>query len=90
MKNVDRTIANGWQRFEAVSTQRGVKPGELQELRMAFFAGAATVLGVMTEISKSEVSDAAGVHILEGMHQEVRAFAGELRETSARMRGQGL
>jgi hypothetical protein len=89
IRNPARTIANGWQRFEAVCVKRGASPGQMQELRQAFYGGAATVLGVMTEISANDVSDMAGIHILEGLHQELRAFGVELQALAAQMRSRG-
>jgi hypothetical protein len=89
IRNPERTIANAWQRFEAVCVGRGALPDQLQEMRQSFYGGAAAVLGVMTEISANDVSDMAGVHILEGLHQELRAFAVELKALAAQMRAHG-
>jgi hypothetical protein len=81
-----RTIASGWRRFDAQITPQGASDEQRFDLRNAFYAGATTVLGIMRQISAQEVSDDAGIAILEGLHQEVRAFALDLKQQAAVMR----
>jgi len=84
-----RSIANGWKRFDERITPHGASEAQRFDLRVAFYAGATTVLGITREISASEVSDDAGVAILEGLHQEARAFALEVKQLAAAMREAG-
>jgi len=52
----------------------GASEVQFCEMRRAFYSGAAAMLGIMDSISTDDVSEAAGIEILEGLHEETRDF----------------
>lgn len=72
------TIQEGWIGYSKGVIPKDASAVQIEETRRAFYAGAAQVLGVMYEVGSRDLSEPAGVGILEGMHEEVRVFISTL------------
>lgn len=70
------TIEGRWILFRERHIAPGASPGQLHDMRIAFFAGAQTILGFTAELA--ELPDAAAVLELELLHREIRRFADSL------------
>lgn len=72
-----RTIAAQWASYEAAVVPKDAGPTQREECRRAFFAGAAAAFSVFQSVD--DLSDDAGVAVLEGLHQELRGFPASVR-----------
>lgn len=70
------TIAEQWALFEASVMPKNAPPIQRQEMRRAFYSGAAALLRIQLVIGSETVSEDAGVAILQGLHEELHAFSG--------------
>ena len=50
------------------------------EMKKAFYAGAATVINIMIGVSDDDVSEEAGAEIFEGLRQECLEFSRSLKK----------
>lgn len=73
-----RTIAAQWESFRAAVYPPGTSDVQLQECRRAFYAGAQGMQSILHELAAPEVSEDAGVAVLEGLKQEASGFAVEV------------
>lgn len=79
-----RTIESQWQSFLAAAFQgQAIPPGQEREMKRCFFAGAQGVINVLWDVSGNDVSESAGVHVLEGLVQEAQAFAQQVLRGTA-------
>jgi hypothetical protein len=64
------TIKENWLSYakQVMNPKAGLS--QVKETQQAFYAGSVTVLKILTEIASGEYSDAAGVQIMDGLHQE--------------------
>lgn len=68
------TIGEQWDSYRDTVIPKSAGAVQIEEARRAFYAGANATLGVMSRVSEADVSEMAGVHILEGLHDEMRRF----------------
>jgi hypothetical protein len=68
------TIFDKWAGFEAIVIPQDAPPIQTQEMRRAFYAGAASMLGLLYDISDEGVSDEAGSAMMEGWRDECDLF----------------
>ncbi len=73
--NSANTIAGAWDAFSAIAIHRDAPDIQRREMQMAFYAGAAAVLGIPLDIASARTSEEAGMHMLQGLHEEANAFA---------------
>ena len=69
-----RTIAGNWESFSKAALPPNACAQQRRQVKRAFYAGAIGLLGVLDELSEPEVSENAGVAVLESLHQEARAY----------------
>jgi len=67
------TIQSQWEKFASMTLPKEASETQRTEMRRAFYAGAYAMLAMMS-FEVTEVSDDAGVEIIEGLHQEARLF----------------
>jgi hypothetical protein len=77
------TIAAEWALFERAVVSDSAGDVQRSEMRLAFYAGASAVLALYNRVAAT-VSDDAAVAILEGLHQEAKAFAEAMRRQALR------
>lgn len=70
-----RTIQHAWESFAAAVLSPDAGAVQRREMRRAFYAGAHATLTVMRGLGEPEVSEDAGVAVLESLSQESQAFA---------------
>jgi hypothetical protein len=85
MKNVS-SIADGWQDFAANVIPLDAPPGQYTDMRVAFYAGAVMILEATAKIAE-KLDEAAGVVVLERLHDEKRAFLREMKQRQQAQRG---
>jgi hypothetical protein len=78
-----RTIAAQWSLFEQLVVPKNAHSTQRQEMRRAFYAGAEAMLRLQYEIGGADVSEDAGVALMEGWHDECRRFAGQVAKGGA-------
>jgi hypothetical protein len=76
------TVAAEWALFERTVVPSAAGDTQRSEMRLAFYAGASAILALYYRVGGTE-SDEAAVAILEGLHQEVKAFADAMRRNVA-------
>jgi hypothetical protein len=76
------TLAAEWALFERAVVSVAAGDVQRSEMRLAFYAGASAVLALYNRVAAT-VSDDAAVAILEGLHQEAKAFAEAMRRQAA-------
>jgi len=69
------TIAEQWAAFEVLVMPKDAPPVQRQEMRRAFYSGAEAMLRLQYAVGDMDVSENAGVMMLEGWHDECRRFA---------------
>ena len=82
-KHQNRTIAGLWASYSSSVLPASAGEIQRQETRRAFYAGASGLLGIMSGIGEPDVSEDAGVAVMEGLHQEATAFAQDVIEGRA-------
>lgn len=73
------TVQEKWEGFSSGVIHPGASAVQREELRRAFYAGAAVVLDISCSIGDESISQDAGVAILEGLHSELEAHITEIR-----------
>jgi len=71
------TVQVEWESFRR-AMDPDVSIEQVQEMKIAFYGGAASVLTLLSGISQCNVSLDAGAHVLEGLWDECRHFAESL------------
>lgn len=69
-----RTIQQQWESYAAAVIPKDAPTVQIQECRRAFYAGAMAMNTVYLSTSTPDVSESAGVQIVEGVQQELKAF----------------
>lgn len=78
------TIAEQWDELAAAALPPGAHPTQVRESKRMFYAGAGAVLNMqLNVIAQPSVSETAGVAILQGLHEEVALFMGEVMKGAA-------
>jgi len=68
-------IERGWLTFAEHVLPKDAPPIQRQEMRRAFYAGAGLLFENMTEaVGPADVSEDAGLDIMQGVYEEIRAF----------------
>lgn len=68
-----RTCKHSWDEFRRNAISPSAPKIQLDEMRLAFYVGFQNCLQITSDIAT--LSDEAAVQVLEGLHQEFRAFA---------------
>jgi len=68
------TIAKEWDSYAAKVVPKNAGAVQVSETRQGFYAGAAAALNIMTTVGERNVSEAVGVAIIAGMHDELQRF----------------
>jgi len=71
------TIQSKWDSFRTSVIPKNAPHVQVKEMSNAFFAGAISVINITDAISDSNISEDAGVEMLEGLHDECRRFVNE-------------
>lgn len=71
------TIQQQWDLFKLL-IPLDASPVQVEETKTAFYAGAQAILTMQYAMSCREVSDDAGVHMIQGWHEECSDFAKSL------------
>lgn len=69
------TIKFHWDAYHKRVIPEGAPDVQIIESRRAFYAGAQAILTIMWLLGGDEVSEDVGAQVIEGLHQEARAFA---------------
>jgi hypothetical protein len=81
-----KSISAAWASFEKVVVPPLASEDQRQDMRVAFYAGATTVLGTLGEIASDRVSEEDGMNQLGAMTREAHDFAHAL-SNAAQQRG---
>jgi hypothetical protein len=77
------TIQEQWDWFAKLVVPKDAPPIQQQEMRRAFYAGAEAMTRIQFAIADKDVSENAGIQILEGCHDELRRFALQMADGEA-------
>lgn len=70
------SIQEQWALFERTVVPGNAPPIQRSEMAIAFYGGAEAVLRIMWNVSgNKDLSEDAGIAVLEGLHEECRRFA---------------
>jgi hypothetical protein len=69
-------VAEEWDRFARTVLHSHVPPALRREMRRAFYAGAAAMLGIIGKFEDVPT----GVDTMHGLHQELNHFVDEVKE----------
>ena len=70
------TCASKWESFAAATIAQDASAVQKDEMRKAFYAGFVSCLNICS--AAAFMSDDGAVAVLEGLHQEMRAFGADL------------
>lgn len=79
------TIHDKWVEFQATVVPPNASPTQIREMRKSFYAGIYAYMRL--QLANSEVSEEAGVALLQGWEGEVVQFALRAREEEAKQNG---
>ena len=77
------TIAEQWASFEVLVMPQDAPAVQRQEMRRAFYSGAEAMLRLQYTVGGNDVSENAGVMMLEGWHDECSLFAQQVASGDA-------
>lgn len=77
------TIQQQWDFFNALVVPANAPDIQRIEMRRAFYAGAEAMMRIQWNIGGADVSEDAGVQILEGCRDELEGFAKQVTEGKA-------
>jgi hypothetical protein len=77
-----KSISTAWASFERLAIPHNAGEDQRREMRIAFYAGATTVLGTLAEISSDRVTEADGMNHLGAMTHEAHEFAHALTKAA--------
>ena len=77
------TIQQHWESYAAEVIPADAGATQRTECRRAFYAGAHAMLGTFWGLGSMDVSEDAGVAVIEGLYQEAQAFAGDVLQGRA-------
>lgn len=72
------TVQKQWELFASLVVPKNAPVAQVREMRIAFYAGAQAVLGMMWDIGDNSISEDGGVAIIEGLVAETKQFATEV------------
>lgn len=70
-----RTIQEQWESYLNVVLPKNAPQIQVTECRRAFYAGAQAMMTVFTSIGEPDISEDAGVALIEGFNSELSSFA---------------
>ena len=68
------TIQSNWEDFRKKVVPQNASNIQIAEMRKAFYAGAYAAISIMVKIGAEDVSEEAGVEILETLKNECELF----------------
>lgn len=75
-----RLIENGWRSYAEHVLPTGASRVQTQETRRAFYAGAGLLFEALTNaVGPDDVSEAAGMDIMESVDAEIKAFLRDVK-----------
>lgn len=72
------TILNQWDSYKSDVLPKNAPPIQIKECRMAFYAGAKSLLDCLLDVALTDLSDEASAIFLEGYELELDEFAKQL------------
>lgn len=69
------TIQEQWEAFSKLTLPANASPIQRQEVRRAFYGGVEGMVRILDAVAASNVSEEAGMQILNGCQDELRRFA---------------
>lgn len=73
-----RSIGDQWSSYQKQVLPLGASEVQINECRMAFYAGAFAMMQVFTSIGEPDVSEEAGMALIESFNQEFAEYAASL------------
>lgn len=73
------TVFEIWSLYRTEVLYAVTNPVQIEETRRGFYAGAAAILDLLLRVSPEEVSEDQGVEMLQALHDEIKAFATDIR-----------
>lgn len=73
-----KLIGKSWKGFADVVLSARTPEAQRTDMRRAFFAGSQALLDVYKRIGEDDISEEDGVEILNGIHEELIAFAASI------------
>jgi hypothetical protein len=74
-----KTIQSGFESFRKVAIPAQASMVQQQEMQMAFYAGSTHIIKTMISLGEPNISEDAGVMILENLRLEAIAYAKSLK-----------
>lgn len=74
------TIQHQWDAFRALVVPQDAPPMQVREMRRAFYAGAEAMSRINFAVGDANVSEQAGIEILEGVQDELARFAQQVAD----------
>lgn len=68
------TIESQWNKFTSEAVNVDADPQRIEELKLAFFAGAWSMMGLQHKLVEEGYSEPAGVAIMAGVYEEMKMF----------------
>ncbi len=68
------TVQEKWDSFSLLVVPKDASPVQRQEMRRAFYAGAEAMMQIQWAVGAEDISEDAGIHILEGCRSELQGF----------------
>jgi hypothetical protein len=72
-------IMQEWESFAAIAVPANAATNQAQEMRRAFFAGAYSMWSMVRDIGGDDVTELAGVELLESVNSEVMDFVRRMK-----------
>ena len=82
-----KSIADAWESYNRDVLHREAPPVQRSECRLAFWAGAAQMFGLMNKAAAMDMSD--GCYAIDALHEELEEFLRERERANAARRGGG-
>jgi len=77
------TIQEQWDVFSLMVVPKGASTVQKQEMRRAFYAGAEAMMRIQFTVGDNNMSETAGVQVLEGCRDELNRFAQQVAQGKA-------
>ncbi len=74
MSGHGRTVAEAWVSYERDVIPAAAGPKQRKETRLAFYAGAQALLGLVDGVAIDDISEDQGAAMIECLHLELQAF----------------
>lgn len=76
------TIEDIWLRFESKTIQANASPEQRYDMRMAFYAGAVTVMEIIKGLGDKAVTDKQGMMGFVSLNDELQAYINQQNEAT--------